>query len=451
MATIRYLESRGDYTLPPNRGNASGAYQFIASTWNNYAGYPHAYLAPPHIQDQRAVEDVQRFLEQWDNDVSMIPVMWYFPLASRDVTWMDRIPKPGAGNVLTVREYQTRWLGVFSFLSGLPIDPVLAEADALARAGLPPGVAPGTDDRVSIAFPVLGPSRIAAPDCGSAATDAVTDGDSNSDGASAAGLMAVTGLCSATPPGIVFGVKLQPVLSVTDGVVTDVHDTRGEPVSVTVTAIDGRSFTISGFNDDNPGTDDGAAPSHLRLSALATVGTTVRAGQVLGFMGDSDPLPPGVRGDVPTDATIQLDDAAIAPHIKLTIAELDGTQLDAYGPVIEAGFRQACAVDIGGWSMPPNGADHEPVVIETTDTDRTIDSEWIITSTGQVTASGWAAMTYPTEGCAYTPAEAFGPGAAGWSEPIDGWDDEIDLPTTMWLDLAARDPELPSLHTPVLR
>ena len=100
--------------------------------------------------------------------------------------------------------------------------------------------------------------------------------------------------------------------------------------------------------------------------------------------------------------------------------------------------------------MPPNGEGHEPVVIETTDTDRSIDSEWIITSTGQVTASGWAAMTYPTEGCTYTPAEAFGPGAAGWTEPIDGWDEDIDLPTTVWLELAARDLG-PTGFTPVLR
>ena len=84
MATIRYMESRGQYGIPPNRGNASGAYQFIGSTWANHGGYAHAYLAPPHIQDERAALDVVRFLEQWNNDVSMIPVMWYYPRASRE-------------------------------------------------------------------------------------------------------------------------------------------------------------------------------------------------------------------------------------------------------------------------------------------------------------------------------------------------------------------------------
>ena len=124
----------------------------------------------------------------------------------------------------------------------------------------------------------------------------------------------------------------------------------------------------------------------------------MKAGQILGFMGDSDPLPLDVRADVPTDRTIQLAPDAIAPHIRLTIAELDGTPLDAYGPVIDALFRQACSVAIGPWIVPPNGSGHDVVTIETTDTDHDIDSQWVITSTGQVTAAGWAAMIYPERG-----------------------------------------------------
>jgi len=289
------MESRGDYTIGPNRGNASGAYQFIASTWDNYGGYEHSYLAPPEIQDERAAIDVARFLAQWNNDVSMIPVMWYYPRASREITLMDIVPVPSAGNILTVREYQQRWLGVWAFISGQPVPQTVSFADAISRLGIPPETRATTEgeELANIAFPVLGPSRVASPECGDEATSDAAPSD-----------LVAAGLCSPAAPGIVFGVKLQPVLAVIDGVVTDVEDRPGATISVTITDESGRSYTLAGFNDDNPGTSDGAAPAHLRLTSLARVGTTVRAGQVLGFMGDTDELPLGVRADVPTDATV---------------------------------------------------------------------------------------------------------------------------------------------------
>lgn len=444
LATIRYMESRGDYTAPPNRGNASGAYQFIASTWNNYGGYAHAYLAPPEVQDARAAEDVERFLTQWNNDVSMIPVMWYYPRAAREPELMDIVPVPSAGNVLTVREYQLRWLGVWAFLSGQAVPSVPGSlSEALARRGLPPELpapvpvdptVPAAERNATVAFPVLGPTRLAAPDCGSAQDVA----HNAALGATPQDIEAA-GLCSEEAPGIVFGVKLQPVLSVTDGVVTRVVDVPGEPIAVTVTDPTGRSYRLAGFNDDTPGTDDGAAPPHLRLTSLARVGTSVRAGQVLGFMGDTDPLPLGVRSDVPTDATVQIPMDAVAPHIRLTITDLDGTPVDAYGPVIDALFRQVCTVGTGPWSSPPNGAGHDTIVTETTDDNRAIDSEWVITPSGQVTAAGWAALIYPSESCVWTPPDAYGPGGAGSPVVPAAWWVPIELSTSIWVRLAVRD------------
>ena len=142
---------------------------------------------------------------------------------------------------------------------------------------------------------------------------------------------------------------------------------------------------------------------------MAHVGSPVRAGQILGFMGDTDPLPLGIRSDVPTDATVDIPVDAVAPHIRLTIRDLDGTPVDAYGPVIDALFRQVCSIGTGPWSSPPTGAGFERVVTETTDDKREIDSEWVITETGQVTASGWAAMIYPSESCGFAPEDARGP------------------------------------------
>jgi hypothetical protein len=47
-------------------------------------------------------------------DVGRVPVVWYIghvpPASSSE--W-DRVPAPYAGNVLTPRQYQAKWLGVY--------------------------------------------------------------------------------------------------------------------------------------------------------------------------------------------------------------------------------------------------------------------------------------------------------------------------------------------------
>lgn len=51
---VKMRESRGDYRAENPRSTASGAWQFIDSTWAGYGGYAHASDAPPELQDQRA-------------------------------------------------------------------------------------------------------------------------------------------------------------------------------------------------------------------------------------------------------------------------------------------------------------------------------------------------------------------------------------------------------------
>lgn len=137
LDTIRSIESGGDYPLPKNRGGASGAYQYVDSTWNNYEGYKSAYLAPPEIQDARAVTDVQAILAKFGG-VAYVPIVWYWPKAASDPSQLDIVPMPGAGNRLSVREYQQHWLAVYeSKLAGSPGTTCVGDIQADGRYTLP--------------------------------------------------------------------------------------------------------------------------------------------------------------------------------------------------------------------------------------------------------------------------------------------------------------------------
>jgi murein DD-endopeptidase MepM/ murein hydrolase activator NlpD len=112
LATIRTLESGGDYTAESSSSTASGAYQFLDSTWRGYGGYARAKDAPPPVQDAAAVEHATRMLATNNGDVSTVPVSWYLGHVPVGAEW-DTVPAVGA-NTLTPREYQARWLEVYA-------------------------------------------------------------------------------------------------------------------------------------------------------------------------------------------------------------------------------------------------------------------------------------------------------------------------------------------------
>jgi hypothetical protein len=112
LATIRTLESGGDYSAESSSSTASGAYQFLDTTWGGYGGYPRAKDAPPAAQDAAALELANRILAANNGDVATVPVSWYLGHVPVGTEW-DTVPA-APGNTLTPREYQARWLQIYS-------------------------------------------------------------------------------------------------------------------------------------------------------------------------------------------------------------------------------------------------------------------------------------------------------------------------------------------------
>lgn len=79
MRALRDVESSHNYQavgVPTPWGRATGAYQFLDSTWGNYAGYARAMDAPPEVQDQRARELMQEYYNQF-GDWDSVAAAWF--------------------------------------------------------------------------------------------------------------------------------------------------------------------------------------------------------------------------------------------------------------------------------------------------------------------------------------------------------------------------------------
>lgn len=124
MFAKRQLESGQNYQARYNGpgSDASGAYQYISSTWNapahkaiwsKYGNYPEAYLAPPAVQDEVAAYD---FVSAWHTygNWAQVAMTHYYPIWVDDPANWDRVPRPDAGNRLTLRQYAEKVLGVMN-------------------------------------------------------------------------------------------------------------------------------------------------------------------------------------------------------------------------------------------------------------------------------------------------------------------------------------------------
>lgn len=104
--------------------------------------------------------------------------------------------------------------------------------------------------------------------------------------------------------------KLTPVVAVADGTVRWLFDERGvDCCAISVVHDDGWRSRYIHLNNDTPGTDDGQG---YGIARGIRVGSRVRAGQVIGFVGDSG------------------NAEATAPHLHFELRRPDGTPVDPF-------------------------------------------------------------------------------------------------------------------------
>ena len=97
------------------------------------------------------------------------------------------------------------------------------------------------------------------------------------------------------------GPKMVPLIAAADGVVSWMrHDTvRGN--NLDITDAEGWTYHYVHINNDTPGTDDGANSFEFAFSPGIERGAVVRAGQIVGYMGDSgnaESVGPGLHFEI---------------------------------------------------------------------------------------------------------------------------------------------------------
>lgn len=120
LATLRTNESSGNYgenSYKPG-SSASGAYQFLDSTWKTRTAtagigteYPRAYMAPPEIQDAVAARYVQDILKMpgVNGDVSKVPLVWFTGNPNGTIS-----AKAQSVNAVTPAQVQAKFMATYT-------------------------------------------------------------------------------------------------------------------------------------------------------------------------------------------------------------------------------------------------------------------------------------------------------------------------------------------------
>lgn len=177
-----------------------------------------------------------------------------------------------------------------------------------------------------------------------------------------------------------FGVKLQPLLAAVDGTITELLDEEGKAGNgVAIEGADGWTYHYFHMNNDTPSSkNDGANAWVWRYAPDVRVGATVRAGQLLGYMGDSG----NAEGD--------------GSHLHFEIHRPNGIPIDPFLSLQAAQRADSCSpprVLLGDVATQRDVFGVAVVAVDVVDA--TKKGSWRISSAGGVVATGDAAIVAP--------------------------------------------------------
>jgi hypothetical protein len=136
LATIRMKESRNNYTAFNTESTASGAYQFLDSTWKSLTKkygigekYARAKDAPSDIQDQVARRYVQDILKQSGGDVRAVPLAWYTGNIQGNISAAALAANRG----MLPETYANSWMDTYNRAGGTSVSPQSSPTDISAK------------------------------------------------------------------------------------------------------------------------------------------------------------------------------------------------------------------------------------------------------------------------------------------------------------------------------